>query len=102
MDKSFIDPLPSDRRAAIIASAIVDLAHTLSFTVVAEGVEKIDQMRFLDTIFCDQFQGYPVLQTGSRAGIPAHADRVASRSCRRTCELARSDAWKAYLGGASK
>ncbi|MBU0926322.1 MAG: EAL domain-containing protein [Spirochaetes bacterium] len=58
MDKSFIDPLPSDRKAAIIASAIVDLAHTLSFTVVAEGVENIEQMSFLDTIFCDQYQGY--------------------------------------------
>lgn len=58
MDKSFVDPLPSDRRAAIIASAIVDLAHTLSFTVVAEGIEKLDQLQFLDTIFCDQFQGY--------------------------------------------
>lgn len=58
MDKSFIDPLPEDRRAAIIASAIVDLAHTLSFTVVAEGVETHAQLNFLDTIFCDQFQGY--------------------------------------------
>jgi len=58
MDKSFIDPLPSDRRAAIIASAIVALAHTLSFSVVAEGVENMEQMSFLDTIFCDQFQGY--------------------------------------------
>jgi diguanylate cyclase (GGDEF)-like protein/PAS domain S-box-containing protein len=58
MDKSFIDPLPFDRKAAIIASAIVDLAHTLSFTVVAEGVEKMEQMQFLDTIFCDEYQGY--------------------------------------------
>lgn len=58
MDKSFIDPLPLDRRAAIIASAIIDMAHTLSFTVVAEGVEQREQMRFLDTIYCDQFQGY--------------------------------------------
>jgi len=58
MDKSFIDPLPSDRRAAIIASAIIDMAHTLSFSVVAEGVENFEQMHFLDTIFCDQFQGY--------------------------------------------
>ncbi len=58
MDKSFIDPLPSDRRAAIIASAIIDMAHTLSFSVVAEGVESLDQLDFLDKIFCDQFQGY--------------------------------------------
>ncbi|MDX9898238.1 MAG: EAL domain-containing protein [Spirochaetia bacterium] len=58
MDKTFIDPLPEDRRAAIIASAIIDLAHTLSFTVIAEGVETYEQLNFLDTIFCDQFQGY--------------------------------------------
>mgnify|MGYP000985164766 CR=1 FL=1 len=58
IDKSFIDPLPSDKRASIIASAIIDLAHTLSFTVVAEGVENADQLGFLDTIFCDTFQGY--------------------------------------------
>ncbi|HQO65693.1 MAG TPA: EAL domain-containing protein, partial [Spirochaetales bacterium] len=58
MDKSFIDPLPHDKKASIIASAIVDMAHTLSFSVVAEGVETLDQMAFLDTIFCDQYQGY--------------------------------------------
>jgi len=58
MDKSFVDPLPHDRRATIIASAIVDLAHTLSFSVVAEGVETMEQLRFLDTIFCDSYQGY--------------------------------------------
>ncbi|MBU0936556.1 MAG: bifunctional diguanylate cyclase/phosphodiesterase [Spirochaetes bacterium] len=58
MDKSFVDPLPDDRKATIIASAIVDLAHTLSFSVVAEGVETVDQLHFLDTIFCDSYQGY--------------------------------------------
>jgi len=58
IDKSFIDPLPDDRRASIIASAIVDLAHTLSFTVVAEGVENAAQLGFLESIFCDAFQGY--------------------------------------------
>lgn len=58
IDKSFIDPLPDERKATIIASAIVDLAHTLSFTVVAEGVENAEQLHFLNNIFCDAFQGY--------------------------------------------
>lgn len=58
MDRSFVSPLPNDRKASIIASAIIDLAHTLSFSVVAEGVETKGQMDFLDTIFCDQFQGF--------------------------------------------
>lgn len=58
IDRSFVSPLPNDKKASVIASAIIDLAHTLSFNVVAEGVETIEQMKFLDTIFCDQFQGY--------------------------------------------
>ena len=58
MDKSFIDPLPHDRRAGIIASAIIDMAHTLSFSVVAEGVETVEQLHFLESIFCDQYQGF--------------------------------------------
>ncbi|TFG82050.1 MAG: EAL domain-containing protein, partial [Spirochaetales bacterium] len=58
IDKSFVTPLPLDRKATIIASAIIDLAHTLSFSVTAEGVETDDQLRFLDASFCDSFQGY--------------------------------------------
>ncbi|MCP5454415.1 MAG: EAL domain-containing protein [Spirochaetaceae bacterium] len=77
MDKSFIDPLPHDKKASIIASAIVDMAHTLSFSVVAEGVETLDQMAFLDTIFCDQYQGYlfsrPVPQDEFRRMLAAGA-----------------------------
>lgn len=58
MDKSFVDPLPDERKATIIASAIIDLAHTLNFNVVAEGVENIDQLNFLNAIYCDSYQGY--------------------------------------------
>jgi len=71
LDKSFIDPLPHDRKATIIASAIVDMAHTLSFSVVAEGIERRDQMLFLDTIFCDAYQGYLF-----SAPVPEHEFRA--------------------------
>ena len=58
MDKSFVIRCRTTGKATIIASAIVDLAHTLSFSVVAEGVENDEQLGFLDAIFCDSFQGY--------------------------------------------
>jgi len=67
LDKSFVDPLPGERNASIIASAIVDLAHTLKFDVVAEGVETQDQLQFLSAIFCDTFQGYLFSKP-----VPAH------------------------------
>ena len=58
IDRSFVAPLPWDRKAGVIAAAIVDLAHTLSFSVVAEGVERLEQLEFLDSISCDSFQGF--------------------------------------------
>lgn len=34
------------------------MGKSLSFTVVAEGVETIEQADFLRTNFCDEFQGF--------------------------------------------
>ncbi len=58
IDKSFIDHIPSDTNSATIVTTIIDLAHNLGFNVVAEGVEKKEQVDFLITHGCDHFQGY--------------------------------------------
>jgi diguanylate cyclase (GGDEF)-like protein/PAS domain S-box-containing protein len=58
IDKSFISSIPGNSRAEKITAAIVDLAHNLSFDVVAEGVETEAQMEFLERLHCDQYQGY--------------------------------------------
>jgi EAL domain-containing protein (putative c-di-GMP-specific phosphodiesterase class I) len=54
----FVDPLPSDKRATAIAQAVIDLAHRLSFSVVAEGVENRAQFSWLEAARCDQYQGF--------------------------------------------
>ncbi|MFT3800947.1 MAG: EAL domain-containing protein [Burkholderiaceae bacterium] len=58
LDKSFIDDIPHDTQAAAIVSAIISMAHTLNLTVVAEGVERRDQLEFLTEHGCDICQGY--------------------------------------------
>ncbi len=58
LPQSFVEPLPSDPRASAIASAVIDLAHVLRFSVVAEGVETRDQFAWLDAARCDQYQGF--------------------------------------------
>ena len=58
IDKSFVVGVPGDAEDASIISAIVGLAHNLGMQVVAEGVEKKDQLHFLRSINCDQMQGY--------------------------------------------
>jgi len=58
IDRCFIQDVTSDRHDATISLAIIDLAHSLSLEVVAEGVETFEQIEFLREHGCDQVQGY--------------------------------------------
>ncbi|WP_081389855.1 sensor domain-containing protein [Paenibacillus odorifer] len=54
IDKSFIQDLPDD----IITKMIIQLAHGLGLTVVAEGVEQSEQLEYLGEHGCEQAQGF--------------------------------------------
>jgi diguanylate cyclase (GGDEF)-like protein len=58
VDQSFVADMKHDRASRAIVSAVIDLAHTLDMTVVAEGVETAEQHRDLEALGCDSCQGY--------------------------------------------
>lgn len=58
IDKSFIAGIYENKNDAYIAGTIINLAHQLDITVIAEGVETIDQLRILQDQKCDILQGY--------------------------------------------
>jgi diguanylate cyclase len=58
IDKSFVLGLTSDPRAKAIVRSTIELAHTLSLTVVAEGIETEDALRSLQSLGADIGQGY--------------------------------------------
>ena len=58
IDRCFIQDITTDRHDATISLAIIDLAHSLSLQVIAEGVETTEQIQFLKENNCDQVQGY--------------------------------------------
>ena len=58
IDRSFVTSLPHDDDEASIVWTIVQLAHRLGMTVVAEGVENAGQRDTLLGLGCDQAQGY--------------------------------------------
>ncbi len=58
IDRSFISEVASRSEDALIVRAIVSLAHSLKLQVVAEGVESPEQLEYLKTLGCDQYQGY--------------------------------------------
>lgn len=58
IDKSFVaDVLGADDNSALVR-AIINMAHSLSLTVVAEGVQEAAQATFLSAHGCDFLQGY--------------------------------------------
>lgn len=58
IDKSFFDDILESKRGKIIVESIINMAHRLNTKVVAEGIEQIEQVRYLDSIGCDMIQGY--------------------------------------------
>jgi EAL domain-containing protein (putative c-di-GMP-specific phosphodiesterase class I) len=60
IDKSFIDALGSDPRALPLIDGIIQIAHRLGLSVVAEGVESQQQFDALSGVGCDLVQGYLV------------------------------------------
>jgi EAL domain-containing protein (putative c-di-GMP-specific phosphodiesterase class I) len=58
IDRSFVADALSDAADAAIVRTIIEMAHNLDFTVVAEGVETDGQMAFLRQFGCQQGQGY--------------------------------------------
>lgn len=58
IDQSFVHGLPDNASSAAIVRTIVALAEHLELEVVAEGVETLEQHRWLRDIGCRNFQGY--------------------------------------------
>lgn len=60
VDRAFTNELGNARDGKIFFQAIVSMAHALGMTVVAEGVETAEQLAILQTLSCNEVQGYYV------------------------------------------
>jgi diguanylate cyclase (GGDEF)-like protein/PAS domain S-box-containing protein len=58
LDRAFLRGVPGDPNNTAISTAVVQLCHSLNKHVVAEGVETMEQLRFLRELGCDQAQGF--------------------------------------------
>jgi EAL domain-containing protein (putative c-di-GMP-specific phosphodiesterase class I) len=57
IDRLLIREVPTGRAAATVVRAIIDLAHNLSLTACAEGVETSPVFEMLEQAGCDAIQG---------------------------------------------
>ncbi len=76
VDRSFISTLESREDSPVIVNSIVDLAHDLGLTVIAEGLEAEDEAHLLRQMGCRFGQGYifgaPMSAADAQAFIAHH------------------------------
>ena len=58
IDRTFIRDIDSDPNDAAIVKAILSMAQHIGLKVIAEGVEKREQLQFLREAECSYYQGY--------------------------------------------
>lgn len=58
IDRCFVDEITANAGDYAIVRSIIQLAHDLGMTVVAEGVENGDQLALLNKLGCDVVQGF--------------------------------------------
>ena len=58
IDKSFVDGIGKNSGDEAIIRTVMELARSLDFQVIAEGVETVEQSEFLEALGCEQLQGH--------------------------------------------
>jgi EAL domain-containing protein (putative c-di-GMP-specific phosphodiesterase class I) len=86
VDRAFVINLGRNPQSAAIISAVIDLGHGMGMSLVAEGVETLEQLSFLAEEGCDAVQGYLLgkpLPIGQYAGVVGRSD-TAKEPARKT------------------
>ncbi|WFU71727.1 MULTISPECIES: EAL domain-containing protein [unclassified Bradyrhizobium] len=79
IDRAFIINLGRNPQSAAIVRAVIDLGHGLEMSIIAEGVETVEQLAFLAKEGCDGVQGYLLgkpLPIGKYAGLVGRAETM--------------------------
>jgi EAL domain-containing protein (putative c-di-GMP-specific phosphodiesterase class I) len=76
IDKSFIDTVLMDPPTRVITESVINMAKSLGFETIAEGVEEEQQHSYLHDIGCDVIQGYYF----SKPLPPAEVESLLSRA----------------------
>ncbi len=58
IDRSFVQAIESSTNGIALVKTIIDLAQNLNFSVIAEGVETVEQRDLLASLGCHNIQGY--------------------------------------------
>jgi EAL domain-containing protein (putative c-di-GMP-specific phosphodiesterase class I) len=78
IDKGFVLSMSNDDRNTAIVRSVIELGHSLGFTVTAEGVETTETLRHLTALRCDTVQGYLLARPASSSDLPTRLTAAAT------------------------
>jgi EAL domain-containing protein (putative c-di-GMP-specific phosphodiesterase class I) len=58
IDQAFVSDVTTAEDSRLIVKSVIDLAHALGMTAVAEGIEDSETLELLASLGCDQVQGF--------------------------------------------
>jgi diguanylate cyclase (GGDEF)-like protein/PAS domain S-box-containing protein len=90
IDRIFMADFDTDPHSATIVRAVIILGHGLGLSVVAEGVETVDQLRFLSQEGVDEVQGYLLSRPAPIENFADLVGRLESKPPRPALSLTRS------------
>ena len=71
IDQSFVYKLETDYQSRALCETIVSIGRSLDIAIVAEGVETMEQLKILQSMGCDEVQGYLISRPVPPEEIPA-------------------------------
>ncbi len=95
IDRAFVAGLGEDAASATIVGSVIELAHGLGMTVVAEGVETEVQLQELARRGCDAYQGFYFSPPMSVTKLDALAGRPTVPNYR---SLLAPSRWEPFAG----
>jgi diguanylate cyclase (GGDEF)-like protein len=71
VDRAFTAQLSNGKEDEAFFLAMLSMAHALGMSVVAEGVETVEQLRILQRLSCDEVQGYLISKPVPASEVPS-------------------------------
>ncbi len=58
IDKYFVDDIDTDRETMLLVGSMIEMGHNLGYGIIAEGIEKEQQLTVLKNLGCETAQGF--------------------------------------------
>jgi EAL domain-containing protein (putative c-di-GMP-specific phosphodiesterase class I) len=91
IDRAFVKGLSSGKKSLDLLHGIIELAHALGMTVVAEGAERIDEIDALRFLKADAVQGYYFAKPATAAAALAMANEIDARNAQEYAAISQKN-----------